>query len=241
MKHRLLAFASALLLLAACDQQQEGAAAKKKQWQHALTGVEETDHTLACPDDFSEAEGFDAFLADLKQAVAEKDAEFILAMADDRIRYSFGAEGGKEGFVAAWKLDTPEESPFWEVMAEVLRIGGYASSLDGLETMVVFPCTFGELPLDSWVYMSDTLFSPYDYAVVVRAEAVLYDDAGNALRNLKPGEVLRRVGESQSRFSTHDGLTGNVHTVTVRSPLDYRAFFQRKDGEWTMPLFIAGD
>ena len=38
-----------------------------------------------------------------------------------------------------------------------------------------------------------------------------------------------------------DGETGWIDARCVRSHLDYRAAFERRDGEWTMVLLVAGD
>jgi len=38
-----------------------------------------------------------------------------------------------------------------------------------------------------------------------------------------------------------DGRTGHVRATALRSPVDYRAGFQRIDGNWRMIAFIAGD
>jgi hypothetical protein len=38
-----------------------------------------------------------------------------------------------------------------------------------------------------------------------------------------------------------DGRTGFVAAGYVRSPVDYRAIFRRRGGQWQLLTFIAGD
>jgi hypothetical protein len=38
-----------------------------------------------------------------------------------------------------------------------------------------------------------------------------------------------------------DGRSGYIHSRFVRSPVDYRAYFARKDGRWRMVMLLAGD
>jgi hypothetical protein len=38
-----------------------------------------------------------------------------------------------------------------------------------------------------------------------------------------------------------DGRTGFVRHDQVRSVLDYRAVFERREGHWLMTAFVAGD
>lgn len=249
--HKWFPVLSAVMLLAACDQPQEQQVAPVTLEESAISVqaktetedmVQASSHTLTCDGDYSKAEGFDVFLAQLKQAVAAKDAAFIAQMADEDIRYNFGDGGGKAGFLADWKLDsTPEESPFWQEMENILRIGGYVETDWAAGITVLFPCTFRELAEDNWLRDGDQPFSALDYMVVIREDAVLKDNTGADFRQLAFGEVVKPVEGAQDRYATHDGLEGTISGDAVRSPLDYRAFFRKKDGEWKMPLFIAGD
>lgn len=38
-----------------------------------------------------------------------------------------------------------------------------------------------------------------------------------------------------------DGQAGYISSQYVRSPIDYRAFFTKKDGRWRMVMLLAGD
>ncbi len=43
------------------------------------------------------------------------------------------------------------------------------------------------------------------------------------------------------KVNTLGGKKGFVQAKYVRSPIDYRAIFEKKNGKWKMTAFIAGD
>jgi hypothetical protein len=43
------------------------------------------------------------------------------------------------------------------------------------------------------------------------------------------------------KVKTESGKTGWVEERLVRSQIDYRACFEKKNGEWKMILLVAGD
>ena len=59
-------------------------------------------------------------------------------------------------------------------------------------------------------------------------------------------EVLARARgdtapEDWTAVALRDGRRGYVHSRYVRSPIDYRAYFRKKDGRWWMVMLLAGD
>ena len=59
-------------------------------------------------------------------------------------------------------------------------------------------------------------------------------------------DPVGEVGEERKKpewrkVRTLGGLSGFVKTEFVRSPIDYRAGFEKKRGVWKMVAFIAGD
>ena len=58
--------------------------------------------------------------------------------------------------------------------------------------------------------------------------------------------VLRRGRDDQAPEAwtpviAPDGRAGYISSQYVRSPIDYRAFFTKKDGRWRMVMLLAGD
>lgn len=64
----------------------------------------------------------------------------------------------------------------------------------------------------------------------------------------EPSAVKRKTGPGEwdwvydwHKVKTLGGKTGWVKAEFVRSPIDYRAGFQKKGGVWKMTFFVAGD
>ena len=55
--------------------------------------------------------------------------------------------------------------------------------------------------------------------------------------------VVRTLGHGHpwQRIALPGGGTGYVTAPEFRSPIDYRARFEKRDGRWRMIVFIAGD
>ena len=56
-------------------------------------------------------------------------------------------------------------------------------------------------------------------------------------------EVVTLVdyGSPWRKVQLADGRTGYVTFPAFRSPIGYRAYFEKRDGRWQMRIFIAGD
>lgn len=200
-------------------------------------------HLIVCEDVSYGLPSFAPFLQQLKQASLTKDAEFIELVLHDNIKFSFGGGYGKKAFMEEWALNSsPESSDFWLALDRMLEIGGYDNkSSDGSYQAVVFPCTFGPLPQDNWIRLRNPDITGFDYVVAVTEDAPLTDEDGTLLRKLERGETLLTPKGLHHGVATHDALTGFVSPNDVRSPIDYRMFFEQQDGHWKITLFIAGD
>jgi hypothetical protein len=67
--------------------------------------------------------GFLAFRSSLLDAVASRDSAYILSIVSDRIRNSFGGDGGIDEFERFWQPDS-QDSRFWTEFETALRLGG---------------------------------------------------------------------------------------------------------------------
>jgi hypothetical protein len=176
---------------------------------------------------------FFAFRARLQAALARRDLDAVLAIVAPDIRNSFGGDDGVEGFLRLW---TPREpgSRLWAELATVLALGGTFERDD----MFVAPYVFSRWPQG---------FDPFQHVVLIAPDVALRlaprDDAepaGNA-----SFVILRLAGseapEGWTAIRDEDGGTRYVRSSVVRSPIDYRAYFERRNGEWRMVMFLAGD
>jgi hypothetical protein len=174
---------------------------------------------------------FFTFRARLQAAVARRDEAAVLAVADPGIRTSFGDDEGLETFRA--KLRDPQ-STTWADLATALALGGTFPSPDSF----VAPYVFAAWP--------DALDSFECGAVVgdrVRVRASTAPDS--AVVGLVSYQIVQLLPAQQEGAATQvrlaNGVTGFIASAFVRSPIDYRAIFQKTDGQWRLRAFVAGD
>jgi hypothetical protein len=63
------------------------------------------------------------FINTLKQAVSDRDANKLLNLTDENIRYN-NTDKGINGFKKYWQLDTNSESILWSQLEKILPLGG---------------------------------------------------------------------------------------------------------------------
>ena len=192
----------------------------------SLPPLPPVDEAAAQPD-------FLAFRARLQAALARHDAAALLAAVHPDIRNSFGGDDGIAAFRERWRPEAPD-SPVWTTLAEVLSLGG----LFDAEGRFVAPYVFSAWPAD---------VDAFEHVAVlgrgVRVRAAPHAGAEPlalldfAIVRLQPDQP--DAGWSAVRLA--DGRRGFVHRRLVRSPVDYRAAFEKSHGGWKMTLFLAGD
>lgn len=197
---------------------------------------------LAPVDEARKDETFLAFRNRLSAAVRKKDVEGLLALVDPDISYTFGLGSGpgRTGFKKEWKLDTkPAESELWWTMRQVLDMGGsFSEEGKAFEAPYVFSC---------WPEQYDS----FTHGAIIRPDAVLRPKAshiGQPVATLKysivqvlDGERVQNEGLKWIKVQVPGGPKGYVEAGDFRSPLDYRARFERLQGTWRMTSFVAGD
>jgi hypothetical protein len=174
---------------------------------------------------------FFTFRARLQSAIARRDEAAVLAVADPGIRTSFGADEGLETFRI--KLRDPQAT-LWVDLATALALGGTFQSPDSF----VAPYVFAAWPkgLDSFECAAVT-----GDRVRVRASAAP-DSAVVGSVSYEIVQVLPAQRESaMTPVRLASGRTGFIASAFVRSPIDYRAIFQKTAGQWRLRAFVAGD
>jgi hypothetical protein len=179
-------------------------------------------------DECSGDAGFIAFRAKLFDAVTRKDANALLALTDDNVRLGFGGNDGKAAFRENLKKPEP-----WAELAKLPRLGCAA---DG--SRYAIPHLFLRIgDRDAF----DT-FLAAGTGIALRAAPRV---SGRRIARLD-WELLTLVpatGNSGAwlRLRTDGGRTGYVRRDLLRSPVDYRALFEKSGGQWRMTAFLAGD
>lgn len=172
-----------------------------------------------------------AFRDQLLAAVRRRDADAVVALADPKIRTSFGDGGGADA------LRTALQKPgVWEDFEQLLSQGGsfqgesfwapyvYSAWPDAQDAFTSLAITGENVPLRESRDASSRAIATLSYDIVQRG-----------------GEPGRDEGNWR-QVKTADGHTGWVEAKYVRSPIGYRAgFLKNKEGQWRMNALVAGD
>ncbi len=181
-------------------------------------------------------EDFLRFREQLKVVVAKHDVHALKSIISKDIMTSFGDEGnGVNGFNEMWEPEK-SDSLIWETLAKVLALGGTFDD----QGKFVAPYVFSRWPNCA----GDEFSSVAILGNSVRMRATPSKDGKTvALLNYAIVETIEDQSEDGPwvQIRTAGGKMGYVAKELLRSPLDYRAFFQKAGGEWQMTMLVAGD
>ena len=183
---------------------------------------------------------FFVFRARLFRAIQEKDAKFIYSILDEKIQNDFGGGVGVPNFKSTWRLERPN-SPFWNELLSVISLGG---RFDETDHSFSAPYLFNGFPESADEFQSGAIIED---GVRVRKEPSTQSDVIRTLSfeivDVPNWEVKGNAKDKRQwvQVKLDDGQSGYVAAEFIRSPIDYRAIFEKKKGKWMMTAFIAGD
>ena len=145
----------------------------------------------------------------------------------------FGGDRGQATFRKQWALDKPKTSPVWAELSELLRLG---CATDG--TVATVPSLSSLLPESYDVFETMIAVRPGSF---LRAKP---NDAAKVVATLD-WDILE-LGDWDGLaewipVKLADGRGGYVRRNQVRSPIGYRATFEKVHGGWKMTTFLRGD
>jgi Bacterial SH3 domain. len=190
-------------------------------------------------DEAAKDASFTAFRKKLIAAIDRKDSKYILSIVASDIKNGFGGEDGIANFRKNWKIDR-KGSKFWTEFSAVVKNGGKFNGRD----LFTAPYSFDGFPSDLDVFEHSLIFGNN----VNLREMPAMD--GKVIDRLSYNVVLTVDTAPASgtddvpdwvKIKTLGGKTGWVKAEYVRSPIDYRAGFEKKRGVWKMTFFLAGD
>ena len=177
-------------------------------------------------------------IATLVKACDEKDFKpFEAALSPDAIA-SFGGDSGIQGFKDAYGIDSPDTTFYADFKTAVTMGGAFMDD-----------ATYGA----PYVYAAwpDELDS-FSYTAAVGDKTMLYakpEDGAKTLAEVTH-QFLEVIEEApDAKGAAPDGWihvkagkhTGYVKYAETRSPLNYRAVFQKTENRWWLGAFVAGD
>jgi hypothetical protein len=186
------------------------------------------DEAATCP-------GFVEFRASLRQIIERKDSAGLLDVVDPNVRISFGDDNGRDAFRTRWLTEAAPGPDVWTALSRVLDLGGRCKAADSFVAPYVFTDWPGDL--DAFEYAAITgsrvrlRQAPRETAPVVALLTYALVRAGGA-------------GDPQSGWApveAPDGRKGFVARRFLRSSVDVRAFFSRRDGVWRLVTLVTGD
>lgn len=187
---------------------------------------------------------FLAFRTKLIEAVKKRDAKYVLSIVDKNIKNSFGGNDGIKEFKEWWKLESPK-SEFWNEFLTVITNGGKFFTGEAVKNkLFTAPYTFDAFPEDLDAFTHSVIFGNN---VNLRAKPETNAPVvGKLSYNIV--ETIRSIEDKNNaekadwyEVKTLGGKKGFVKAEFVRSPIDYRAGFEKINGKWKMTFFLAGD
>jgi hypothetical protein len=193
----------------------------------AQTRLLPVDEAASVPDFFS-------FRAQLQIAVAKRDVQAVVSALSKDVKLSFGGDTGVEDFTRMWEPDAPD-SGLWETLATVLSLGGTFASDDTFTA----PYVLARWPQDNDAFTHMAAIgtdirvrdAPSTSAPVI---AALDYSVVEVVDNPAPDAKWVQIRLAPNR-------TGFVDSRFLRSPIDYRIRFEKREGRWQVVFFLAGD
>jgi hypothetical protein len=183
---------------------------------------------------------FVAFRNELKAVIARKDAAKLFHFLASDIHLSFGGDYGGPEFHKMWK-PFDKDTKVWTVLALIVDNGGKFIAPGGFAA----PYAYAAFPED---------LDSFSYVVVTNPHALLRERPNANARVIRKLdydilEVVNSSGKMQHEAAPNDwdevktaaGQRGYVLSADVRSPVEYRAIFEKRKGKWVLQTLVAGD
>jgi hypothetical protein len=201
----------------------------------------EIDQRVKFWDEGPKEASFLKFRNELKDIIARKDAAALMKIVASDIKNGFGGEDGAAKFRNGWKPQD-SKSEIWKALSLVIEMGGNFDN----KTTFSAPYVFSAFPSDLDGFT--TVVVTQDGAVMrakPKADAPVVRTLDHDILTVVSTEQRKLQHEATEadwlEVKDANGKQGFVRALDVRSPIDYRAYFEKKRGKWLMTAFLAGD
>lgn len=190
---------------------------------------------------------FATYREELLEDIVSRDVDAVVLAAAPNVHLDFGGGEGRAEFRKRLTLseeDLSEEyahladrqrETYWDELETALRLGGVFTRANQFEAPYTWSVelTGNEEPFStSFIIGSD---------IPMRIRASKYGDVITVLDEDIVQVLEGGKGTDFIEVQLAGGRRGFVHKDNLRSPIDYRAIFEKKSGLWLMTAFIAGD
>lgn len=196
--------------------------AQDKEWRRVPRGMESE----------SKSPALAALLGELGDALERERSRSLIRHIGKDFRVDWEGGSGPEDFQARW-MGRKGSAELRAVLRRLLRMRGHFYT----DHLFVLPDVYALFPMD---------LDPQQH-VVATAETKLLRGEGEESRSevVPEGGILElwRGAESSGeaiRVKDLDGAAAEVARADVYSPLGYRAFFEKRAGEWRWISLVAG-
>jgi hypothetical protein len=182
-------------------------------------------------DDAPSKPDFLQYRSRLQMAVERRDVAAVVEASDPDIRLGFA--DGSEGTKVLRKL-LAEQPELWEELRLVLVNGGSFP----MPTAFAAPYVYSNWP---------DRFEAFECVAVIGKNVQLRVAPQRDAQVIASVSylIVRLIAKSDdnmwAQVELGDGRTGYLWDDFVRSPVNYRAFFNLIDGRWRMTAFVEGD
>lgn len=186
-------------------------------------------------DEAKQVSGFAAFRRRLIRATRERDWTHLRTVTSENITVDFGGGVGRSYFREYWKPES-RASKLWPTLYTVLSLGG---RFDRNRTQFCAPYVYTDFPsnLDGYKW----------YCVICRGVPLRaqpsYSSRAVAILSY---DLVRPIGNGRFesawvRIVTARGRRGFIRRSCLRSPVDYRACFEKTKQGWRLSDLVNGD
>ncbi len=180
-------------------------------------------------------DGYFAFRQSLEDIVKKRNSAGLKALIAPNIVWNLSGEPDtKEAFSANWKLASGAKSAIWSELDAILPLGCGVQEA-GIAFPHIFTVDVGEVSGIS----EDVLVTGEDVNLRAAASTSAASKGKISWELIKAKDGI--VADGWTPVTTADGKSGFIKSNYLRSPIDYRAGFERKNGKWMMTFFLAGD
>ncbi len=211
-----------------------------------ITGASAQERYVKSVDEAKKDPSFFAFREKLIAAAKKKDSKYLLSIVAPDIKNGFGGDDGINEFKSRWDFGGPDNDDFWVEFLPVITNGGSFTKVGGKNSIFFAPYIFQAFPEDLDVFKHSVVIgknvnlrkdgrADAPVIAVLSYNIVMVDEENSIEGRGKDGVMDWYAVE------TLGGKKGFVKAEYVRSPVNFRAGFEKIKGEWKMTIFVAGD